>query len=93
MLKGNAVVRFAAALTLGIALLPGISPLRAGRLGINVLSAVDRRVNGYIEVHTFSVDSKGIEYGGDNQYGRTQKFVPKTDADPKLLIGEPWHAK
>jgi hypothetical protein len=49
--------------------------------------------DGYIEVHTFSVDSKGNLYGGDNQYGRTQKFVPKADADPKLLIREPWHAK
>jgi hypothetical protein len=49
--------------------------------------------DGYIEVHTISVDSKGNLYGGDNQYGRTQKFVPKPDADPKLLIREPWHAK
>ena len=49
--------------------------------------------DGYIEVHTISVDSKGNLYGGDNQYGRTQKFVPKADADPKLLIHEPWRAK
>jgi hypothetical protein len=49
--------------------------------------------DGYIEVHTFSVDSKGNLYGGDNQYGRTQKFVPKPDADPKLLIREPWHLR
>ena len=49
--------------------------------------------DGYIEVHTFSVDSKGNLYGGDNQYGRTQKFVPKPDADPQLLIREPWRAK
>jgi DNA-binding beta-propeller fold protein YncE len=49
--------------------------------------------DGYLEVHTISVDSKGNLYGGDNQYGRTQKFVPKPDADPKLLIREPWHAK
>ena len=33
--------------------------------------------DGYLEVHTFSVDSEGNLYGGDNQYGRTQKFVPK----------------
>lgn len=46
--------------------------------------------DGYIEVHTFSVDPDGILYGGDNQYGRTQKFVPKADADPSLLIGQPW---
>ena len=46
--------------------------------------------DGYLEVHTFSVDSEGNLYGGDNQYGRTQKFVPKPDADPALLIGTPW---
>jgi hypothetical protein len=49
--------------------------------------------DGYIEVHTISVDPQGNLYGGDNQYGRTQKFVPKPDADPKLLIKAPWHAK
>jgi hypothetical protein len=46
--------------------------------------------DGYLEVHTFSVDSAGNLYGGDNQYGRTQKFVPKKGADPKLLIRAPW---
>jgi len=46
--------------------------------------------NGYLEVHTFTVDSDGNLYGGDNQYGRTQKFVPKRGADPALLIGPPW---
>jgi hypothetical protein len=46
--------------------------------------------DGYLEVHTFSVDSDGNLYGGDNQYGRTQKFVPKPDADPELLIQPPW---
>jgi hypothetical protein len=46
--------------------------------------------DGYLEVHTFSVDSEGNLYGGDNQYGRTQKFVPKPNADPELLIGPPW---
>ena len=46
--------------------------------------------DGYLEVHTFTVDSNGNLYGGDNQYGRTQKFVPKPGADPKLLIGPPW---
>ena len=46
--------------------------------------------DGYLEVHTFSVDSAGNLYGGDNQYGRTQKFVPKPGADPKLLIRAPW---
>jgi hypothetical protein len=49
--------------------------------------------DGYLEVHTFSVDSSGNLYGGDNQYGRTQKFVPKRDADPALLIRQPWVAR
>jgi streptogramin lyase len=49
--------------------------------------------DGYLEVHTFTVDSNGNLYGGDNQYGRTQKFVPKRDADPALLIGPPWVAR
>jgi hypothetical protein len=46
--------------------------------------------DGYLEVHTISVDSNGILYGGDNQYGRTQKFVPKPGADQKQLIRAPW---
>lgn len=46
--------------------------------------------DGYLEVHTFTVDSTGILYGGDNQYSRTQKFVPKSGADPKQLI---WRAR
>ena len=49
--------------------------------------------DGYLEVHTLSVDSNGNLYGGDNQYGRTQKFVPKPDAYPKLLIRQPWVGK
>ena len=49
--------------------------------------------DGYLEVHTFTVDSGGTLYGGDNQYGRTQKFTPKAGADPKLLIRAPWKAK
>jgi hypothetical protein len=49
--------------------------------------------DGYLEVHTFSVDSNGNLYGGDNQYGRTQKFVPKPDADKDLLIRQPWRAR
>ncbi len=48
--------------------------------------------DGYIEVHTFSVDPVGNLIGGDNQYGRSQKFVPKADADPELLIEPPWTA-
>jgi hypothetical protein len=46
--------------------------------------------DGYLEVHTISVDSNRNLYGGDNQYGRTQKFVPKAGADPKLIINPPW---
>ena len=49
--------------------------------------------DGYLEVHTISVDSNGNLYGGDNQYGRTQKFVPKPGADKALLIGTPWVAR
>jgi NHL repeat len=49
--------------------------------------------DGYLEVHTFSVDSNGNLYGGDNQYGRTQKFVPKPGADPSQLVGQPWRAR
>ena len=49
--------------------------------------------DGYLEVHTFSVDSAGNLYGGDNQYGRTQKFVPKKGADPAHLITSPWVAR
>ncbi len=48
--------------------------------------------DGYLEVHTFSVDADRNLYGGDNQYGRTQKFVPKPDADPALIIQPPWTA-
>ncbi|NQV68971.1 MAG: hypothetical protein HQ498_02985 [Pseudohongiella sp.] len=46
--------------------------------------------DGYIEVHTFSVDPDGNLYGGDNQYGRTQKFVAKPGSGPELLIEPPW---
>ena len=49
--------------------------------------------NGYLEAHTFTVDSDRNLYAGDNQYGRTQKFVPKPDADPELIIGPPWVAR
>jgi hypothetical protein len=49
--------------------------------------------DGYLEVHSISVDSAGNLYGGDNQYGRTQKFVPKRGADPALLVGQPWVAR
>ena len=49
--------------------------------------------DGYLEVHTFSVDGEGNLYGGDNQYGRTQKCVPKPGADSELLIEAPWVAR
>ena len=44
------------------------------------------------EMHSFAVDADGNLYGSDNQLGRTQKFVPRTDADPTLLLGEPYVA-
>jgi hypothetical protein len=49
--------------------------------------------DGFLEVHTFSVDSDGNLFGGDNQFGRTQKWVPRADADPALLIKPPWVAR
>jgi hypothetical protein len=49
--------------------------------------------DGYLEVHTFSVDAARNMYGGAPQYGRTQKFVPKPGADPALVIGPPWAAR
>jgi outer membrane protein assembly factor BamB len=49
--------------------------------------------DGYLEVHTISVDSNGNLYGGDNQYGRTQKFVPNRGVDAALLIAQPWSAR
>lgn len=49
--------------------------------------------DGYLEVHAFSVDAEGNLYGGDNQYGRTQKFVPRPDADKAHLIRAPWVQK
>ena len=49
--------------------------------------------DGYLEVHSFTVDPSGNLYGGDNQYGRTQKFIPKPDADPELLIEPPWYQR
>lgn len=49
--------------------------------------------DGYLEVHTFSVDSEGNLYAGDNQWGRTQKLVPRPDADEEHLIGPPWSAR
>ena len=44
------------------------------------------------EMHSFAVDSDGNLYGADNQHGRTVKLVPRADADPRYLIGQPWVA-
>lgn len=41
------------------------------------------------ECHTMIIDSDGNLYGSDNQVGRSQKWVPRTDADPKLLLRGP----
>ena len=49
--------------------------------------------DGYLEVHTFTVDPAGNLIGGDNQYGRSQKFIPKPNANPNLLIEPPWVAR
>jgi hypothetical protein len=46
--------------------------------------------DGYLEVHTFTLDSDHNLYGGDNQYGRTQKLVPRPGVDPALIIQPPW---
>ena len=42
------------------------------------------------EMHSIGVDSDGNLYAADNQNGRIQKFVPKPDADPSLLVGQPY---
>lgn len=49
--------------------------------------------DGYIEVHTFTVDPQGNLIGGDNQYGRSQKFTPRPGAGPERLIEPPWSAR
>ena len=49
--------------------------------------------DGYLEVHTFTVAPDGTLYGGDNQYGRTQKFVPRAGVNPDLLIDPPWRGR
>jgi len=38
------------------------------------------------EMHTMAVDADGNLYGSDNQLGRTQKLVPRSGANPDLLI-------
>jgi hypothetical protein len=74
-----------------------LNPLRFTKLDFNGTHLYTWLVpkdlpDGYLEVHTFTVSPDGILYGGDNQYGRTQKFVPKAGADPKQLIAPPWRA-
>jgi len=49
--------------------------------------------DGQLEVHAFSVDADHNLFAGDNQYGRTQKFSPKRDADPALIIRRPWSGR
>ena len=49
--------------------------------------------DGYLDVHAFTVDANRNLHGGDNQYGRTQKFVPKAGVDPALVINPPWVAR
>ena len=78
--------------------LTDLNPLRFVKLDFNgnrLYSWLVERdgPTGYLEVHAFTVDSDLNLYGGDNQYGRTQKLVPKPDADPALIIGQPWVAR
>ena len=40
----------------------------------------------WIEMHSLSVDEDGNMYGTDNQAGRPQKMVPRSDANPDHLI-------
>jgi hypothetical protein len=73
-----------------------LNPLRFNKLDFNGNHLYTWMVpkdlpDGYLEVHTISVDSSKTLFGGDNQYGRTQKFLPRPGADPTLLIGQPWH--
>jgi len=44
----------------------------------------------WIEMHSASIDEDGNLYGTDNQAGRPQKLVPKPDADPALIVGQPY---
>ncbi len=44
----------------------------------------------WIEMHSLSVDADGNLYGTDNQAGRPQKLVPRSGADPDLILGQPF---
>ena len=49
--------------------------------------------DGFLEVHSISVDSDLNLYCGDNQYGRAQKLVPRVGADPAQIIHPAWRQK
>jgi hypothetical protein len=77
--------------------LTDLTPLRFVKLDFQgnhlyTWTVPDEMPDGYLEVHAFSVDTDGNLYGGDNQYGRTQKLVPRPGVDPDLLIQPPWRA-
>ena len=44
---------------------------------------------GFWGIHQFSVDSAGNVYVAETYGGRTQKFVPKTNADKSKLMAPP----
>ncbi len=46
--------------------------------------------NWFREMHSIGVDPEGNFYVADQSNGRIQKFVPKADADPSLLVGQPY---
>ena len=75
-----------------------LNPLRFVKLDFNgerqYSWVVEREgPTGFLEVHAFTVDSEMNLYGGDNQFGRTQKMVPKPGVDPALLIKQPWYQR
>ncbi len=75
-----------------------LNPLRFVKLDFNgnrLYSWVVERdgPTGFLEVHAFTVDSDLNLIGGDNQYGRSQKMVPKPGVDPDLLIKTPWYQR
>jgi DNA-binding beta-propeller fold protein YncE len=46
--------------------------------------------DGHLEVHAFEVDASGNLYTCDNQWGRTQKFIPKPGVPKEQLVGPRW---
>lgn len=44
----------------------------------------------WIEMHSLSVDAEGNLYGTDNQAGRPQKLVPRSDANPDHIVRRPY---